>query len=431
MKPVLTLALKDLKLIYRDKFGLFWLLVFPLLMALFFGSIFSGMGGGGGRAAMSVALVDRDSTDFSVAFVNRLDSSSAVKVIRTSADSARTLVRQGKAVAFLEITPGFGRWQRMFSGDTTTTLITGMDPARQAESGYLKGLIMEAWFAQMNGLFSDAGRGRSLIKESLDSIAVGHMRVDQASVLRNFLGQLDTFIAQTDTGVLSGQGGSSAKSSGGFAKGPRIAREDVFRERTGPRTSWEITFPQALLWALIGCTAAFAVTIVNERTSGTLMRLRTAPITRAHILAGKGAACFIAAVLVCIFLILLAKILFAIRTPNPAALGLAIVCSAICFTGLMMLISVMGKTEQAVAGAGWAVLLVFSMTGGGMVPLMAMPRWMVTVSNFSPVKWGIYSLEGAIWRDFGWVEMLLPLAILTGAGLVAYATGVIIFRKTS
>ena len=47
MKPVLVLALKDLKLIYRDKFGLFWLLVFPLLMALFFGSIFSGAGESG------------------------------------------------------------------------------------------------------------------------------------------------------------------------------------------------------------------------------------------------------------------------------------------------------------------------------------------------------------------------------------------------
>lgn len=431
MKPVLVLALKDLKLIYRDKFGLFWLLVFPLLMALFFGSIFSGAGESGGRAAMKVAVVDQDSTDFSMAFVDHLDSSSAIEVLCPSADSARLLVRRGKAVAFLEIKPGFGGWQSVYSGDTAATLITGMDPARQAESGYLRGLIMEAWFAQMNGLLSDAGKGHSLINESLDSIAAGDMPSDQAKALRSFLGHLDTFLAQSDTGVLSGQGGAGAGGSDGFAQGPRIAHEDVFREQTGPRSAWEITFPQALLWALIGCSAAFAITVVNERTSGTLTRLRMAPISRAHILAGKGAACFIAAVLVCAFLILLAKILFAIRTPNPLALALAIVCSAICFTGLMMLISVMGKTEQAVAGAGWAILLVFSMTGGGMVPLMVMPRWMVTVSNFSPVKWGIYSLEGAIWRGFGWGEMLLPLSVLTGIGLVAYAVGVMIFRRTN
>jgi len=430
MKPVLVLALKDLKLIYRDKFGLFWLLVFPLLMALFFGSIFSGAGESGGRAAMKVAVVDRDNTDFSKAFVSHLDSSSAIDLLPVSADSARLLVRQGKAVAFLEIEPGFGRWQRMFTGDTTTTLITGLDPARQAESGYLQGLIMEAWFAQLSGLFGDAGKGRSFVKESLDSLDTGNVPSDRAAALRSFLGPLDTFLAQSDTGVLSNQGGEGAAGSGGFTEGPRIAKEDVFREQTGPRSAWEITFPQALLWALIGCTAAFAITIVNERTSGTLTRLRMAPLTRAHILAGKGAACFIAAVLVCSFLILFGKVLFAIRTPHPAELILAIGCSAICFTGLMMLISVMGKTEQAVAGAGWAILLVFSMIGGGMVPLMVMPRWMATISNFSPVKWGIYSLEGAIWRGFGWGEMLFPLSVLTGIGLVAYAVGVMIFRRT-
>jgi len=426
MIPVLVLAFKDLKLIYRDKFGLFWLLVFPLLMALFFGSIFSGMGGSGGRSAMPVAIVDQDQTDFSKAFVDHLDSSTAVRVLRPGADSARLLVRKGKAVAFLIVKPGFGSWQRMFSGDTATTLITGMDPSRQAESGYLRGLIMEAWFAQLQGLFGNASNRRALISKTLESIESRDTPSDQARALKNFLGPLDTFLAQSDTGVLKSQ----SAGTGGLTKGPRIAREEIFREQAGPRSSWEITFPQAILWALIGCSAAFAITVVNERTRGTLMRLRLAPITRGHILAGKGAACFLTAVLVCLFLITFAKLIFGVRTPDVLSLALAIVCTAVCFTGLMMFISVMGKTEQAVAGAGWAILLVFSMTGGGMVPLMIMPKWMVTISHFSPVKWGIYSLEGAIWRGFSAGEMLLPLAVLTGIGLVAFTLGVMIFRKT-
>jgi len=41
MKAVIALAVKDIKLLLRDPFGLFWLLAFPLLMALFFGAIFS------------------------------------------------------------------------------------------------------------------------------------------------------------------------------------------------------------------------------------------------------------------------------------------------------------------------------------------------------------------------------------------------------
>ena len=40
MGAVINLALKDLRLLLRDRFGLFWVLAFPLLMALFFGAIF-------------------------------------------------------------------------------------------------------------------------------------------------------------------------------------------------------------------------------------------------------------------------------------------------------------------------------------------------------------------------------------------------------
>ena len=34
-----------------------------------------------------------------------------------------------------------------------------------------------------------------------------------------------------------------------------------------------------------------------------------------------------------------------------------------------------------------------------MFPLFLMPGWMQTVSNVSPVKWGILALEGGIWRE--------------------------------
>ena len=40
MRSLLTLAGKDLRLLVRDRAGLFWVLFFPLIMAIFFGSIF-------------------------------------------------------------------------------------------------------------------------------------------------------------------------------------------------------------------------------------------------------------------------------------------------------------------------------------------------------------------------------------------------------
>jgi ABC-2 type transport system permease protein len=46
------------------------------------------------------------------------------------------------------------------------------------------------------------------------------------------------------------------------------------------------------------------------------------------------------------------------------------------------------------------------------------------------VKWGIYALEGTIWRDFSFSEMLIPCAVLLGIGLVRYLIGWKILKKT-
>jgi ABC-2 type transport system permease protein len=73
-------------------------------------------------------------------------------------------------------------------------------------------------------------------------------------------------------------------------------------------------------------------------------------------------------------------------------------------------------------------MLPMSMLGGGMVPLFAMPGWMQSVSNYSPIKWGILALEGAIWRGFTPSDMLLPCGILLAVGVVGFTVGARVFR---
>jgi ABC-2 type transport system permease protein len=191
----------------------------------------------------------------------------------------------------------------------------------------------------------------------------------------------------------------------------------------GPRTAYEVTFPSALAWALIGTCMSFAISIVYERITGTFLRLRLAPVSRSQVLAGKGLACFLACLGSTVLLLLIGHFIFRIRVTNPLGLAAAILGAALCFTGLMMLIASVGRSPQSVSGAGWAVMLVMSMTGGGMIPLIAMPPWMQSVSNFSLVKWAILGVEGAVWRGFGWGEMMLPLGILIVAGSIGLALG--------
>ena len=63
MKTVLFMALKDLVLVTRDWLGLFFIIGFPILMGVFFGSMYGGSGDRG-SAKLDVAIVDEDGCDY-------------------------------------------------------------------------------------------------------------------------------------------------------------------------------------------------------------------------------------------------------------------------------------------------------------------------------------------------------------------------------
>jgi ABC-2 type transport system permease protein len=178
-----------------------------------------------------------------------------------------------------------------------------------------------------------------------------------------------------------------------------------------------------LLWALLGCSATFAVSIVSERSLGTLQRLRAAPLPRGAILAGKALACFLACLLAAGVLTVLAALTSQVTLEAPGKWALVLVAISLCFTGITMLLGSLGRTEQAVAGAGWAVLLVLAMLGGAMVPLAFLPEWLSGASQLSPVRWSMLALEGVLLRDFSLRELSMTLVALVSTGLASLALG--------
>jgi len=423
MKQVMHLAIKDLRILLRTKTALFWIGVFPLLMALFFGAIFSG--GGSGMRSMRIAVVDEDKSDFSASFIDQLKNLDPLDVAVMRRDSASQLVRQGKKTAFVALRPGFGRTKGLF-GDSASIEV-GIDPSRQAESGYLQGLLNQATFMQLQkSMFSPQGAREELQKLEKGEGIWGQLNPGQRQTAGRFFSSAADFLGMADS--VGATGKDSSKKSVPLMSA-KIEVVSIADDAVRPRTAFEIYFPSGVLWALLGCAASFGISIVKERTGGTFMRLRLAPIGRAHILAGKGLACFIACVTVCTVLLAIGNLIFGVRITNPLALVVGVVCSALAYVGVMMFISVLGKTEEAVAGAGWGILLVLSMLGGGMVPAMFMPQWLRTIGSISPVRWGILSIEGGIWRNFSPSEMLLPAGILLAIGVIGFSIGVTILAK--
>jgi ABC-2 type transport system permease protein len=241
--------------------------------------------------------------------------------------------------------------------------------------------------------------------------------------LNDFFGALDNFLReqeelQATDSVYAAEGGL-----GGFQP-LEVEHAQIAVERRGPTNAYAVSFPQGIAWGLIGVAAGFGISLVTERTRGTLVRLQSAPISRMTILAGKALACIISTVCITAALLVVGRFIFGLQLSSVQITAFAVISSAIAFAGIMMLLSVLGKTEQSAGGIGWAVLLVMAMLGGGMIPLFVLPSWMRTVSNISPIKWCILAMEGAIWRQFSFQEMLLPCGILIAVGVVFFAIGV-------
>jgi ABC-2 type transport system permease protein len=273
----------------------------------------------------------------------------------------------------------------------------------------------------MQHMLSDRAASKNMVDNALGAVRQLPDADANKPILNRFLSELSQFVDANPVGTNGRSGMANWQPL-------EITTKDTSVEQQGPRNSFDITFPQGILWGIIGCCMTFGIGIVSERTHGTMVRLQMSPLTRMHLLAGKALACFASILAVEALLFAFGRLCFHVRPASWGLLVLAGLATAIAFVGIMMLTSTLGKTEQAAAGAGWAVMMPLSMFGGGMVPLMFMPGWMAVVSNFSPVKWALLAMEGAIWRGFSLREMLFPCALLIGIGIVCFAVGVRTFR---
>jgi ABC-2 type transport system permease protein len=426
MSAVLAIALKDLKVLYRVKAAFFFTMVWPLLVAIVFGSLFGG--GNRGPSRLAIAITDEDQTPASKAFVDGLAAKDGFDVLRTDAAQARDLVRRGVRVGAVRIPKGFGEAsQHLFFG-TSPKVELRIDPARQAETAMLQGFLLEQGARRMQALFGGTGESRAMVEGMLANVKNAPNSFTGKASLTTMLGSLDTFLGE-QAHAAAGPA-PSAPSNGWQPLEIEVATVERQQDGPAPSNGYQITFPQGMQWGILGCMMSFAVSLAVERSRGTLTRLLMSPAPSWALLAGKGLACYLAILIIQAMLGVIGALFFGIHPNSPALLIMAMLIVPTAFVGLMMFVASIGSTEQGSAGAGWAIMMPMSMLGGGMVPLAVMPGWMQQLSVISPIRWAILSYEGAIWRSFSFAEMVTPCAILLAIGLVAFAIGARRFQTT-
>ena len=418
MNKIVAMAAKDIHILFRDKLGFFFTVFFPLMMAIFFGAMFAGLARG--PASIPVALVDEDRTAGSERFIGRLEAAGGLAIQQIAHEQALDQVRRGETAVLITLRPGFGTaLENPFR--STPQVGLAVDPTQFAAAGMTRGILLEAAGAELQAFMSDGERMQATNDQNSQLIEQFAPPSPARDDLLNFIdltSRVPSLIEQ-----LGLNDATTDAVTGGFGPPLEIEQTQVQAQRRGPTNAYATSFAQAMLWTLIGGSVSFSMSIAIERSRGTLMRLLVSPITNRHLLAAKGLACLVTILFTSSALITLGITVFDVTPTSYPLLALALLCGAICFCGIMMALSVIGRTEQAAAGIGWGLSLPFSMLGGGMVPLFLMPEWMQRLANISPMKWTLTAYEGAIWRGFTLTEMLLPCAVLVLIGIVAFSIG--------
>ena len=188
MGPIVALALKDLRILFRNKGRIFFTFIWPVVLTVLFGLAFGGSGTA--QRKVTIALVDEDDTDGSRAFAKALEGAfDLAPMTRAAAENA---VRRGDRTGYVVLTTGFGvASQRLFYGPPRQIEL-GVDPARRAEAGMIEGLLMKHAADDMQHLLTDPAASTQMVDKAL-----GEMRdapPEQVAAVQKFLGELKAFV---------------------------------------------------------------------------------------------------------------------------------------------------------------------------------------------------------------------------------------------
>lgn len=104
--PVITYAKVDIKRLFRDKVGIFFIFVFPLIFLLVFGSLF----GGDQDISFSVVVENESDSEFALEFVEQIDENEVFEVDEDVVNDTDGLeaIRRGSIDAIITLPEDFG-----------------------------------------------------------------------------------------------------------------------------------------------------------------------------------------------------------------------------------------------------------------------------------------------------------------------------------
>jgi len=367
----------------RDRSGLFFIFVFPLMLVLVLGLSF------GGGFAPRVGVVGDDPGALGDELIDGLAAAPVgwdIERFETE-DALREDVRKGVLSAGIVLPPGYD--ERLRAGQPAT--IEFVAPPQDV-----------------------AIRLRSVVDAAV---------TDQAATVR----------AARFASEEAGLAGDEAFEAADRARG------------TVPELGIEVTslgespFPEALLGFGLGAQSQLvlfmfvtsmsaAAQLILSRQLGVSSRMVSTPTSLGTIVVGEALGRFGVAMLQGLFIVVATAIGFGVSWGDPIAAGAIIVLFAAVGAGAAMVVgAVAGNAEQA-AGIGVFAGLGIGAIGGAMAPPEIFPPIMDAISRFTPHRWAIDGLR-ELAAGGGIAETVPQLAVLAAFAAVLLGLATWLLRR--
>jgi ABC-2 type transport system permease protein len=391
VRNILVLAAGLMRLELRDRSTFVWMLVMPIAFITLFGGMFRE--GAGPRTALT--LVDEDGT-----FLSR----SLVDALRTEADLKLEVVAPGAAADSAGSGADRIRTLRIPAG-FSDSLAAGQRVSLRLESK--KGSSQENTLAAKVYVYKAMARVLANLTE-IDTVRAEHHLATDTKEFQERYAEL-TRRPELIATVVSTAGKGKALPTG-FA---------------GSAQS------MLVLFLLINTTVSGAVVLTQEKQNRILARLATLPLRYREILAGKVLGLLGLALLQCVIVVTLGRILFHVSWgSNPAALLALLICLGLAASALGTFLGGFLRSPEQAGAVGWIIPLFLCAIGGTWWPLEIVPPWLQVVGHISPAAWAMDGLHGLINFGRGASAVLVPCLVLLGYSVALTLLGSRALRVT-
>jgi ABC-2 type transport system permease protein len=413
MKKLFLIGIKDLKLVFRDRAALTFMLLAPFLLTIGMGFVTGRFSGNSsGLSDIPVVIVNLDKEQLGNALTDVFSSEELADLMEPSAsadpEAARCLIDDDQAAAAVIIPEGFTRSiipvdGAMFDANDvqpeSIKIEVYTNPSRPTSAGVVKAVVDE--------FVSRVEEGRmSGMTSILQLMASGLLTPQTAeSEARNLFQNVDE--SQTTAITLKTN-----------KEGAEAIEFDILAYMA----------PGMALLFLMYTVSYGGRSILAERSQGTLPRMLVSLTNTSQILGGKVLGIFFTGVAQVGILILASSMFFGVKWGDISGVIALILAAVFGATGWGMLVTALARTPAQIGSIGSALMLIFGILGGSFIQLENMPPLIQTLSKITPNAWG---LDGFTTLALGGTlhNLWEPITALLIMGTVLFGAAVLLFNR--